>query len=63
VKRSSVKPGDREVQAVRFSPDEWADIETAAKMNASPARSYVRIAAVKAARAEILKAGKKPATG
>jgi glucose-6-phosphate 1-dehydrogenase len=52
-----------EVISGRYTAGERADVTTAAKMTGVSTRTFIRVAALKAARAEIRKAGKTPATG
>ncbi len=51
------------VKAIRFFRDDWPDIEAAAKLASLAPAAYVRVVALKAARSELRKAGKIPATG
>lgn len=49
---------------INFKPSDWTDVKEAARISgADDVSSYVRDAVRKAARAEIRKAGKTPATG
>jgi hypothetical protein len=51
------------VVSSRLTRAELADVTTAATMTGVSTRTFIRAAALKAARSEIRKAGKTPATG
>lgn len=49
---------------INFKPSDWTDVKEAARLSgADDLSSFVRGAAIKAARAELKKAGKIPAPG
>jgi len=51
------------ILATRVSPEQMEDIETAAALAHAVVGTYIRDVVVKAVRAALKKAGKKPATG